>query len=545
MAPASVAKAKKAAAVATATKPKKQAPVAKPAVPSVKPVRKPQPVEDESSASDNGSESESDNEDTPSSDDTTAAAAAETEEVTTNNKDKEKFADVVIPSEDEATFVKLGVMEQLCEACDKLNYTKPTPIQRESIPYALAGRDIIGLAQTGSGKTAAFAIPIIQALWNRPQGLFACVLAPTRELAFQISESFEALGAAIGVRCAVIVGGMDMMTQSIALSKKPHIIVCTPGRLQDHLENTKGFNLKNLKFLVMDEADRLLDMDFGPSIDFILRNIPRERNTYLFSATMTTRVAKLQRASLQSPVKVEVSSKFSTVSTLIQTYLLTPLKYKDAFYVYLLNEMSGNSVITFTRTCNEALRLSLMLRNLGFHAIPLHGKLTMQKRLGALTRFKAGARNIMIATDVAARGLDIPQVDVVINYDVATDSKSHVHRIGRTARAGRSGKAISMITQYDLESLQRIEHALGYKLDAHETDKDAAMLLQERVSEAQRFAAIELKESQSNSRERGRGKRSRGGDDDDDNEDGGAGGHSNKISMSSAKAITKKKKGGR
>lgn len=193
---------------------------------------------------------------------------------------------------------------------------------------ALQGRDIIGLAQTGSGKTAAFALPILQRLSEEPQSLFACVLAPTRyvpalclsdmwisnsytnrELAFQISEQFEALGSVMGAKTAVIIGGMDMMAQSIALSKKPHLIICTPGRLVDHLENTKGFNLKALKFLVLDEADRLLDMDFGTEIEKILKVIPRERNTYLFSATMTSKVEKLQRASLVDPVKVEVDTK--------------------------------------------------------------------------------------------------------------------------------------------------------------------------------------------------------------------------------------------
>lgn len=193
------------------------------------------------------------------------------------------------------------------------------------------------MAQTGSGiqtihkyhlsfqlkgKTAAFAIPILQSLWTSPQPLFACILAPTRELAFQISEQFEAIGSTIGVRCAVIVGGMDMMTQAIALSKKPHIIICTPGRLVDHLENTKGFNLKQLKYLVLDEADRLLDMDFGPEIEKVLKVIPRERRTYLFSATMTNKVEKLQRASLSDPVKIEVAAKYLKSNTSLYTHLM-------------------------------------------------------------------------------------------------------------------------------------------------------------------------------------------------------------------------------
>lgn len=207
------------------------------------------------------------------------------------------------------TFAELGLIPQICEACALLGFKAPTAIQAEAIPYALTGKDVIGLANTGSGKTAAFALPIIQALYDSPQAFFACVLAPTRELAYQISEQFTALGSTIGLRCVVIVGGMDMMQQSIALSKKPHVVVATPGRLQDHLENTKGFSLRNLKYLVMDEADRLLDMDFGPAIDKILKVIPRERHTFLFSATMTTKVAKLQRASLRDPVRLEISSK--------------------------------------------------------------------------------------------------------------------------------------------------------------------------------------------------------------------------------------------
>ncbi|KAI9487244.1 MAG: P-loop containing nucleoside triphosphate hydrolase protein [Benjaminiella poitrasii] len=414
---------------------------------------------------------------------------------------------------EETTFAELGVSSQLCEACEKMNFKHPTEIQKESIPWAIEGRDIIGLAQTGSGKTAAFAIPIIQRLWDNPQAFFACVLAPTRELAYQISETFESLGSVIGVRTAVLVGGMDMMSQSIALSKRPHILVCTPGRLQDHLENTKGFSLRTLKYLVMDEADRLLDMDFGPKIDQILKVIPRERNTFLFSATMTTKVAKLQRASLQKPVKVEVATKYSTVKTLLQYYLFFPLKHKDCYMVYLMNELAGNSTIIFTRTCHDTQKIAIMLRNLGFAAVPLHGQMPQAKRLGALNKFKAGTRNILVATDVASRGLDIPSVDIVINYDVPQSSKDYIHRVGRTARAGRSGKSITFVTQYDVELIQRIEKDLERKLDVFPAEKDEVMLLQERVDEAQRIATLELKET-----DNGR-KSKRGGRKDEDDED--------------------------
>ncbi|KAL5018152.1 hypothetical protein ScPMuIL_003874 [Solemya velum] len=226
----------------------------------------------------------------------------------------------------DVTFQSLGVVDVLCEACQQLKWKTPSKIQREAIPVSLEGKDVIGLAETGSGKTAAFAIPILQTLLESPQRLYALVMTPTRELAFQISEQFEALGSSIGVKCAVIVGGVDMMSQSLMLAKKPHIIVATPGRLVDHLENTKGFNLRSLKYLVMDEADRILNMDFEQEVNKILKVIPRERRTYLYSATMTQKVAKLQRASLQNPVKVEVSNKYQTVEKIATVLYFHPRK---------------------------------------------------------------------------------------------------------------------------------------------------------------------------------------------------------------------------
>ena len=387
-----------------------------------------------------------------------------------------------------------GIVDSLCEACEALNYKFPTPIQEKSIPVALQDRDIIGLAETGSGKTAAFALPILQALLDKPQPLFGLVLAPTRELAAQIGQAFEALGSLISLRCAVIVGGLDMVPQAVALGKKPHIIVATPGRLVDHLEKTKGFSLRTLKYLVMDEADRLLDMDFGPSIDKLLKFIPRERRTYLFSATLSSKVESLQRASLRDPVRVSVSSnKYQTVSTLLQHYLFIPLVRKDTYLIYLVNELKGRSTIVFTRTVYETQRVAILLRTLGFGAIPLHGQLSQTARLGALNKFRAGTRDILVATDVAARGLDISMVDVVLNYDLPQDSKTYIHRVGRTARAGKSGVAISLVSQYDLEIYQRIEAALGKKLDAYPAEKVEVMAFQRRVEEAQRQARMEMK----------------------------------------------------
>ncbi|KNG84656.1 ATP-dependent rRNA helicase RRP3 [Aspergillus nomiae NRRL 13137] len=426
------------------------------------------------------------------------------------------------PKQAPKSFKELGLIEQLCEACDSMGYKASTAIQAEAIPLALQGRDLIGLAETGSGKTAAFALPILQALMDKPSSFFGLVLAPTRELAYQISAAFEGLGSTISVRSTVLVGGMDMVSQSIALGKKPHIIVATPGRLLDHLENTKGFSLRNLKYLVMDEADRLLDMDFGPILDKILKVLPRERRTYLFSATMSSKVESLQRASLQNPLRVAVSSsKFQTVSTLQQSYVFIPHKHKDLYLVYLLNEFVGQSCIIFCRTVHETQRLSFFLRLLGFGAIPLHGQLSQSARLGALGKFRSRSRDILVATDVAARGLDIPSVDVVLNFDLPGDSKTFIHRIGRTARAGKSGVAISFATQYDVEAWLRIEGALGKKLPEYPAAKDEVMVLAERVSEAQRSAILEMKNYDEKKGSRGKkfakGKRSR---EDMDQEEG-------------------------
>ncbi|XP_020280937.1 probable ATP-dependent RNA helicase DDX47 [Pseudomyrmex gracilis] len=417
------------------------------------------------------------------------------------------------------TWQDLGLVDILCKVCVDLKWITPTKIQQEAIPLTLQGKDVIGLAETGSGKTAAFALPILQALLENPQRYFALVLTPTRELAFQISEQFEALGSDMGVKCVVLVGGMDMHSQALMLEKKPHIIIATPGRLVDHLENTKGFNLRQLKFLVMDEADRILNMDFEVEVDKVLRVIPRERRTLLFSATMTKKVQKLQRACLKNPVRVEVSTKYQTVEKLQQYYIFVPVKFKDVYLVHILNELAGNSFMIFCGTCNNTLRTALLLRNLGFTAVPLHGQMSQNKRIAALTKFKAKNRSILISTDVASRGLDIPHVDIVINFDIPTHSKDYIHRVGRTARAGRSGRSITFVTQYDVELYQRIEQLISKQLPLYPTEEEEVMLLQERVSEAHRIVKMEMKTIEENKKS---GKRKRGGGggdiDDDDTE---------------------------
>ncbi|KAF5957419.1 hypothetical protein HYC85_004644 [Camellia sinensis] len=516
--------------------------------------------------------------------------------------------------EEVKSFKDLGVCDQLIEACDNLGWKHPSKIQAEAIPHALEGKDLIGLAQTGSGKTGAFALPILQALLETPQAFFACVLSPTRELAIQIAEQFEALGSGIGVKCAVLVGGVDNVQQSIALGKRPHIVilknrirmtchhrsslhllhigqilwlwnknaiinasngnnkcplkwltlelswrisgqaqhsmiqqfeqglkfdslgghalcgqvlgggdllawawasilpwrkpgVATPGRLLDHLSNTKGFSLRTLKFLVLDEADRLLNEDFEKAIDELLSVIPRERNTYLYSATMTKKVRKLQRACLRNPVKIEAASKYSTVDSLKQQYLFVPAKHKNCYLVYILSEKSGSTSMVFTRTCDSTGLLAQMLRNLGLRAIPISGHMTQAKRLGALNKFKAGECNILVCTDVASRGLDIPSVDMVINYDIPSNSKDYIHRVGRTARAGRSGVAISIVSQYELEWYIQIEKLIGKKLPMFPAQEEEVLMLLERVTEAKRIADMKIKEAG--------GKKKRRGEDDE------------------------------
>ncbi|KAG7366576.1 ATP-dependent RNA helicase [Nitzschia inconspicua] len=438
-----------------------------------------------------------------------------------DNRDNQDDNDTGIVTQ--TSFQSLGVCESLVDACTHLGWTSATKIQEKVLPDALQGRDIIGLAETGSGKTGAFCIPMLQALLENPVrgAVFGVVLAPTRELAFQIHAVVEGLGQTMGANSVCIVGGVPMTQQSIALGRNPHIIVATPGRLLDHLTNTKGFHLRKLRYLILDEADRMLSLDFEKELNELLQVIPEDRRTLLFSATMTSKVQKLQRACLRDPVKVEVSTKFQTPKNLLQSYLFIPAKYKDCYLTYLINEYAGQSVLVFGATCNNVQRLALMLRNLGFPAICLHGQMTQPKRLGALHKFTSGSRSILICTDVAARGLDIPSVDLVINFDLPGHGKDYIHRVGRTARAGRSGRAIAIVTQYDVEVYQRLEGLLGKKLPECKLDEETVLVLLERVSDAQRLATRELKEQLAASKNGRRNKRRGGGEGDDDAEDGG------------------------
>jgi len=260
------------------------------------------------------------------------------------------------------------------------------------------------------------------------------------------------------------------------------------------LEETKGFSLHTIKYLVMDEADRLLEMAFEDAINKLLAVLPKDRRTYLYSATMTQKVSKLQRASLVDPVKVEVSENYSTVDTLIQQYLFVPQKHKDCYLAHVLNTFAGAGTLIFVNTCVASQRLTLILRTLGFKAIPLNGDMDQKHRFLALDKYKSGERNILVATDVASRGIDIPSIDLVINYDLPVKSEDYVHRVGRTARAGKGGRAVTIVTQYDVEVFQRIETLIKKKLDAFPASEADALILADRVTEAQREAAAKIRD---------------------------------------------------
>ncbi|KAK2197892.1 bifunctional Helicase superfamily 1-2 [Babesia duncani] len=362
------------------------------------------------------------------------------------------------------TFEDLGVCKEICLVCKQIGWNYPTKIQQEAIPPALSGRDIIALAETGSGKTGAFTIPILQSLLNDCQRLYCLVLAPTRELCVQITEQFRALGASIALDVCLILGGLCMVSQTLQLAKKPHIIVGSPGRVADHLENTKGFTLSTVKYLVLDEADRILSMDFEDALDKIIHALPKQRNTFLFSATMTSKVSKLKKVSLDKPVEIKVNSKYDTVANLTQRYLFFPEKFKWTYLAYVLGRFDSKTTMIFCNQCIESELCTHFLRRLNFKTICLHGKMSQVQRLGALNQFKAGRHNILVTTDVGSRGLDIPCVDLVINFDVPCNSKDYIHRVGRTARAGRSGDALTFVTQNDIEAFQRIEHSMDTKL---------------------------------------------------------------------------------
>uniref|UniRef100_A0A9L0SR98 RNA helicase n=1 Tax=Equus caballus TaxID=9796 RepID=A0A9L0SR98_HORSE len=342
-----------------------------------------------------------------------------------------------------AGFAELGLSSWLVEQCRQLGLKQPTPVQLGCIPAILEGRDCLGCAKTGSGKTAAFVLPILQKLSEDPYGIFCLVLTPTRELAYQIAEQFRVLGKPLGLKDCIIVGGMDMVAQALELSRKPHVVIATPGRLADHLRSSSTFSIKKIRFLVLDEADRLLEQgctDFTVDLEAILAAVPARRQTLLFSATLTDTLRELQGLATNQPFFWEAQAPVRTVEQLDQRYLLVPEKVKDAYLVHLIQNFQDEhqdwSIIIFTNTCKTCQILCMMLRKFGFPAVALHSTMRQKERFAALAKFKSSIYRILIATDVASRGLDIPTVQVVINHNTPGLPKIYIHRVGRTARAG-------------------------------------------------------------------------------------------------------------
>ena len=381
----------------------------------------------------------------------------------------------------ESSFGSLNVSPWLLASLSALSVLRPTSIQKACIPAILRGEDVIGGSRTGSGKTIAFAIPILQKWAEDPTGIYAVVLTPTRELALQILEQFKAIASPQSFKPVLIVGGTDMRTQALALADRPHIVVATPGRLADHiktsgLESTIG--LHRTKVVVLDEADRLLASGPGSmlqDVDTCLGALPasQKRQTCLFTATLTPAVMALKqmpRSRDRDPIFVcEVDAdELSVPSTLKQTFLQVPLTYKEAYLHVLLQTAANAAMKSMIIFCNRTATADFMerlLRSLEHKVTSLHSKLSQRDRTDNLARFRAGAARILVASDVASRGLDISAVELVINYDVPRNPDDYIHRVGRTARAGRKGQAITLIGQRDVVLFLAVEERVGSKME--------------------------------------------------------------------------------
>lgn len=358
----------------------------------------------------------------------------------------------------------------------------------------LEGQDCIACAKTGSGKTAAFALPMLQRLAKDPYGIFGVILTPTRELAFQISEQLRALGKPMGLRDAVIVGGLDMMKQAQELAHRPHIIVATPGRLADHLQSTDTVSLARVKVLVLDEADRLLtNSTLQTDLATIFAALPATRQTLLFSATMPKELPT--NITLREPVfRYEAESATATVDQLVQEYLFIPSQVRHCYLLEVVKTLEAETTaIIFTSTCRSCAEIELVLRELDFRCVALHSMMPQSQRIGSLAKFRSGLIPILIATDVASRGLDIPTVKTVINFNVPKNPDDYIHRVGRTARAGRGGKALTLIGERDVELVHAIEARTGAAMTLCTTvDEKNVLAAMTEVAMARRAASLQM-----------------------------------------------------
>jgi len=350
-------------------------------------------------------------------------------------------------------FSGLGIAPGILDILAKLKFTVPTPIQQKGIPIGVEGKDIIGIAQTGTGKTLAFGIPMVQRLAQAEgRGL---IVVPTRELALQVSETIVKLTPAFKMKSVVLIGGQSMHTQITGLKASPRIIIATPGRLLDHMQQ-KNIKLNDVRILVLDEADRMLDMGFMPQINRILREVPKERQTMLFSATMPSDIVRIASTNMKLPVRTELAPQGTTAELVSQEIFVVRAELKLTILNEILKQYTG-SVLLFTRTKRGAAKVTRSLRNSGVSAAEIHSDRSMGQRKDALNGFKTGRHRVLVATDIAARGIDVTGIELVINYDLPDAPSNYVHRIGRTGRAGRKGHAISLATPDQGSDVKGIE----------------------------------------------------------------------------------------
>ncbi len=400
-------------------------------------------------------------------------------------------------------FSALKLHPTLLRGVEDLGFVRPTPIQSQAIPHALEGRDLLACAATGSGKTAAFLLPILHQLVDRPRGTTrALVLAPTRELALQIVDDLNGLARFTGLKSAAIHGGVAMGPQERAFRRGAEVLVATPGRLLDHFQYDYA-TLSGLEYLVLDEADRMLDMGFLPDIRRVLRHVPKPKQTFFFSATMPASIEALTRQILRSPAKIALQRRGAPAKGVVQAAYPVPSSLKGSLLVELLKGRHMNEALVFTRTKHRANRLAKLLNRHGISAERIHGNRSQSQRTKALAGFKSGEFRVLVATDIAARGIDVEALGHVVNFDVPAVPDDYIHRVGRTARADATGEAFTLIAPEDEADFARIERAVGSKIPrvrlegfAYEATADAPL----EVPRGERIAAIRAKKAQDRAR---------------------------------------------
>jgi len=400
-------------------------------------------------------------------------------------------------------FSALKLHPTLLRGVEDLGFTRPTPIQSEAIPHALQGRDLLACAATGSGKTAAFLLPLLHQLMDRPRGTTrALVLAPTRELALQILEDLNGLARYTGLTAAAVHGGVGMGPQETAFRRGTDVIIATPGRLLDHFQYEYA-TLSGLEYLVLDEADRMLDMGFLPDIRRVLRHVPKPRQTFFFSATMPPPIEALTHEILRQPAKIALQRKAAPAKGITQAVYPVPASLKGSLLVELLKRRHMDEALVFTRTKHRADRLAKLLGRHGISAERIHGNRSQAQRTKALAGFKDGKFRVLVATDIAARGIDVEALGHVVNFDVPTVPEDYIHRVGRTARAELTGEAFTLVSPEEEGDMTRIERAVGSTLPrirledfAYEATAEAPL----EIPLGERIAAIRARKAEDRAR---------------------------------------------